>query len=219
MAETKTNTKGRGTTQIHTWCEFSEKAGDKNKSRFPAKKVVKTSANHQSKSQFPWKQTKSNFDGQTSVFCSSLLFPMSLARTFCAISSPPHLNINSLLWYKLGCLKLIGHQYAQCSLCLISSAEDWISGPLVIFHISGTLVIASQRLLLNCLLMFTDVCPQVVLFSPFTDSIKNTFTTQRLQWNLVDVAILVFRQPTDHIAGLQQGLMRLSTWWSWYACV
>ena len=64
-------------------------------------------------------------------------------------------------------------------------------------------------LLLNCLLMFTDVCPQVVLFSPITDSTKNTLATQRLQWNLVDVAILVFRQPTDHIAGLQQGLRRL----------
>ena len=51
---------------------------------------------------------------------------------------------------------------------------------------------------------------------------KNTFATQRLQWNLVDVAILVFRQPTDHIAGLQQGLMRLDLmikicvrWISW----
>ena len=76
----------------------------------------------------------------------------------------------------------------------------------VIVHISGTLVTASQPLLLNCLLMFTDVCPQVVLFSPITDSTKNTLATQRLQWNLVDVAILVFRQPTDHIAGLQQGL-------------
>ena len=109
MAEIKTNTKGRVKTQIHTWCEFSKKVGDKNKSRFPAKKVVKTSANHQNKSQFPWKQTKSNFDGQTSVFCSPHLFPMSLARTFCASSGPPHFNINSLLWYKLGC-----HQYAHC---------------------------------------------------------------------------------------------------------
>ena len=109
MAETKRNTKGRVKTQIRTWCEFSKKAGDKNKSRFPAKKVVKTSANHQSKSQFPWKQTKSNFDGQTFVFCSPHLLPMSMARTFCASSGPPHFNINSLLWYKLGC-----HQYAHC---------------------------------------------------------------------------------------------------------
>ena len=47
-----------------------------------------------------------------------------------------------------------------------SKAED---------QISGTLVTASQLLLLNCLLMFTDVCPQVVLFSPFTDSTKKYF--------------------------------------------
>ena len=53
---------------------------------------------------------------------------------------------------------------------------------------------------------------------------KNTFATQRLQWNLVDVAILVFRQPTDHIAGLQQGLMRLDlkimicVWWISWSC-
>ena len=53
-----------------------------------------------------------------------------------------------------------------CAMCLISKAED---------QISGTLVIASQLLLLNCLLMFTDVCPQVVLFSPFTDSSKKYF--------------------------------------------
>ena len=62
-----------------------------------------------------------------------------------------------------------------CALCLISKAEDQSSGTLVLFHISGTPVIASQPLLLNCLLMFTDVCPQVVLFSPITDSTKKYF--------------------------------------------